>query len=457
MRLQDQFRMSFVNLWRRKLRTFLTVLGVLIGTVAIVVMLSIGIAQQRFMEQTIGSSRDLLEVTVYPRYGLGGPGADASGEGMLTNKTLDMLSGLEHVKYVTPFLRISCEIQQGKYSCGNGIQAVSREYIDDLDWEYSQGRFPDPEDYEPGTLPLAIGAEFNTMFYDPNGFGPRFGQEDAEPPVDLFAEPAFMLFHDYGSSRGGSEGVAAPPKKYLLQADAVIATPEEGYSPFSWQAYTDIDAAKTFLQQVFRGKAWPGQPQTKTGRSTGELNYDQLIVVSEDFAYTKDILDQVTELGFEAYSNVEFLASMKEQMARVNMFLGGIGGISLLVAAIGIANTMMMSIYERTKEIGIYKVLGCPMPNIRNLFLIEAGLIGLIGGLIGVGLSYLISYGLNILAQNPEAKDSFIMATGEQMSVIPPWLALAAIAFGMLIGMISGLIPALRAMHLSPLAAMHSE
>ena len=81
---------------------------------------------------------------------------------------------------------------------------------------------------------------------------------------------------------------------------------------------------------------------------------------------------------------------MQEQSRNIQLVLGGIGAVSLFVAAIGIANTMMMSIYERTKEIGIIKVLGCALQNIREMFLMEAGFIGFLGGVIGVVLSYII-------------------------------------------------------------------
>ena len=131
---------------------------------------------------------------------------------------------------------------------------------------------------------------------------------------------------------------------------------------------------------------------------------------------------------------------------RDRYLLGAIGGVSLLVAAIGIMNTMMMSIYERTKEIGIIKVLGCRMSNIAGLFLTEAAYIGFFGGALGLGLSY----GLSLVLNN------FLEASGFK-SVIPLYLAVGALAFSVVVALISGLYPAMRAMKLSPLAAIRNE
>ena len=103
------------------------------------------------------------------------------------------------------------------------------------------------------------------------------------------------------------------------------------------------------------------------------------------------------------------------------------------MAAIGIANTMMMSIYERTKEIGVMKVLGCDMGNIRNMFLIESGFIGFMGGIVGILLSYGISVVINRFVNLEEMNG----LTGN-LSRIPPWLSVAAVVFAIFVGMAAG-------------------
>ena len=130
----------------------------------------------------------------------------------------------------------------------------------------------------------------------------------------------------------------------------------------------------------------------------------------------------------------------------------GINGLD--IAAIGITNTMVMSIYERTREIGIMKVIGCYLKDIRTMFLTEAGLIGFFGGICGVGLSYGISFLLNKFAGG--ASIGMGMGGGTSISSIPLWLSVLAIGFAILVALIAGFFPARRAMRLSALEAMRN-
>ncbi len=164
------------------------------------------------------------------------------------------------------------------------------------------------------------------------------------------------------------------------------------------------------------------------------------------------VSDAIRAMGYNVSSNIEYIDSMKKQFAMVQAVLGGIGAVSLFVAAIGIANTMMMSIYERMKEIGVMKVIGCSLGNIRQMFLLEAAFIGLGGGVIGNVLSFLMSAAINALVKGKEMG----MTTG-QISYIPLWLVLVSLGFAMLVGTAAGYFPARRAMKLSPLAAIRNE
>jgi ABC-type antimicrobial peptide transport system permease subunit len=150
----------------------------------------------------------------------------------------------------------------------------------------------------------------------------------------------------------------------------------------------------------------------------------------------------------------------EQQMQTIQMILGGLGAISLLVAALGITNTMIMSIYERTREIGIMKVLGCHVPNIRTMFLMEAGAIGFLGGVIGIAISYSISFLINMAAASQgkgEHAGGGLFASGSAISVIPFWLALGALAFATLVGLVSGLNPSNRAVKISALTAIKQD
>ena len=162
---------------------------------------------------------------------------------------------------------------------------------------------------------------------------------------------------------------------------------------------------------------------------------------------------KLSDLGYNVYSEAEWLESEQTTMGYIQAVLGGIGAVSLFVAAIGITNTMMMSIYERTKEIGVMKVLGCDLRNIRSLFLMEAGFIGFIGGVIGLILSFILSVVINKVA----AQANEYMGDMGGISYIPIWLVFLSLVFAILVGMVAGFFPARRAMRLSPLAAIRNE
>jgi ABC-type antimicrobial peptide transport system permease subunit len=163
------------------------------------------------------------------------------------------------------------------------------------------------------------------------------------------------------------------------------------------------------------------------------------------------------------------LADMRDEMQKtqgtMQMILGGIGAMSLLVAAIGIANTMFMSIYERTKEIGVMKVLGCPLGGIQSMFLFESSIIGFFGGLVGSALSMMGSHMMNNYAPVRKALGSMSGTVNyygngndvQSISVIPVWLIALAVVFATVIGLVSGYLPARRATKISALEAIRNE
>ena len=160
-------------------------------------------------------------------------------------------------------------------------------------------------------------------------------------------------------------------------------------------------------------------------------------------------------MGFQSYSLLDMLNTMKKTSRTLQAILGGIGAVSLLVAAIGITNTMVMSIYERTREIGVMKVLGADLKDIGTMFLLEAGLIGLGGGALGVAFSYVVSFLLNHLTAG--FMGGMMGGAPGQISIITPMLALSAMLFATMIGLAAGYLPARRAMHLSALDAIRAE
>ena len=199
--------------------------------------------------------------------------------------------------------------------------------------------------------------------------------------------------------------------------------------------------------------------------------YQEVYVKVDDVDNVEEVENWLHDIGYEQTNSMTQIRNeMQASVAKSQMILGGTAAVALLVAALNIANTMMMSIYERTKEIGVMKVLGCEVGKIRTLFLVEAGSIGLLGGAIGVALSFAASAVLNNLNAivaffGGEGIDlsgltsvmGGMASMGGDVSIIPPWLVLLGLGFSMLVGVLSGLWPAHRATKISALEAIRHE
>ena len=447
MKFLDLLRMSSSNLWKRKVRTILTVLGVVIGVASIVVMISLGLGLSRSLIEEYESYGSLTQITVNEPWDYG----DGTQEiQRLDDELIEKIKHMEHVQEVYPVMETyGVMAKYGSNQNYLNIRAMPIEALEGLGLEIGEGRLPSAED---DTLKFFHGYMVGQNFYNPST-----GMD--APAVDMMRDPVFIIFDTdaYWQSQYPSEdGTAvAPPKKYLIEACGVQLTPEDGgWVSGSWYTYCDIDKFIPELKKVFKNKVIPGQPTTKTGKPYKEIFYNQLVVDIDDMDNVTEVQTLLTGMGYDAYSNAEWIESQQKTLGYVQMVLGGIGAVSLFVAAIGITNTMMMSIYERTKEIGVMKVLGCDLRNIRSLFLLEAGFIGFIGGIIGLVLSYTLSIVINRIASGAE---SGMVAAGSSISYIPFWLAGMSLVFAVLVGMIAGFFPALRAMRLSPLAAIRTE
>ena len=205
--------------------------------------------------------------------------------------------------------------------------------------------------------------------------------------------------------------------------------------------------------------------------STQKATYNEIYVKAKDISNVADIEKEIKKLGYSTYSMESIREPLEKEARQQQMMLGGLGAVSLFVAALGITNTMIMSISERTREIGVMKALGCFLGNIRTVFLMEAGSIGLIGGIIGAGISFLISLIMNIVSKEPEIHSfgefwallspesvmMFMDPANSPTSIIPLWLAGFAILFSVIIGLCSGFYPANKAVHISAMEAIKRE
>ena len=464
--------MSSSNLRRRKLRTFLTVLGVVIGTASIVVMISLGLGMQQAMYQEIEQYGGMTTIKVSGAGGDGsmmyyGPGAgeQEESEEYVDDACISDLEKLEYVLNVEPVYSMDVLALKGSYEGYLSVLAMRPEALKERNIELSQGRLPKKGS---GQLEMVYGNQIITSFSE-KGTGDSYWTNGELPDIDLAKDSLFLIMDqdryynsqdtspldaqvgDPGNGDTNAED-AKPVQKHVVRACGLVAGGVDDYNSNCYYAFCDLDTLKKVLTKEFAGRVIPGQPQTKSGKPLKEFCYTYAQVKVDDADHVTAVTNKIKEMGYNVETNAEYMESMERQMAIIQAVLGGIGAVSLFVAAIGIANTMMMSIYERTKEIGVMKVLGCSLKNIKQMFLLEAAFIGFIGGLAGNVLSFLMSFVINVLTGNGS-----VMGMDGNLSYIPFWLVLASMAFAVFVGMAAGYFPALRAMRLSPLAAIRNE
>ena len=450
----DIVRLTLKNLFRRKTRTLLTVMGVVIGTASIVIMISIGIGMNEGFKQEISRMGSLNTINVRSpetgmNYGFNG-GEDSRGS---TTKMRELdeaaaadFSRISGVDSVIPFIETYGKIKLGKYMGYVQLQGIDPKYMDKLGLKVSAGRLLCSED----KTNVVFGFGVNDNLYNPKA-SQRYGWGNSRPTVDLLNERSTLsLDMNYGEEYMRSEdAVSKKPKEYKIKGVGIL---EEGSYEYYNSVFMDITQLKAMVKDFNRGK----NQSDKSGDYRNIKGYSRIIVKVKDIKNVQSIQKQIKDMGFYADSLTDILESMQKTSSSIRIVLGAIGAVSLLVASIGITNTMVMSIYERTREIGIMKVIGSSLGDIKRLFLFEAATIGLLGGIVGLLLSYGVSYGLNSAGF---ALMGFMSPGGEgaKTSIIPIWLAGSAMLFTTIIGLISGFYPAQRAMNLSALEAIRKE
>lgn len=461
MKVLDLLRLSTSSLFKRKMRTILTVLGVTIGVASIVVMVSLGLGLSRSLTEEMSSYGSLTSVTVEDSSNTYYWYDDDSSSNTDEVKHLDEdaiaeLMALPNVEQVVPMLRLDVMIKSGGYE-GNYITlyGVPDGYLESQGAELAQGTFPVGGN---GQMQVLYGNQVLCQMYNPKTMS-GYWYDGTMADVDLMNDTIFFILDQdaywnfqYG---GASETGETPqmPKKHLFETSGILSGGADDYNSYSYNIYCNIDDLKALIKKEFKNRTIPNQPTTPTGKPYKEIFYNMLYVYTDSMDHVQELQTTINGMGYSARSDAEWIQQEQKTMGYIQLVLGGIGAVSLLVAAIGITNTMMMSIYERTKEIGIMKVLGCDMRNIQGMFLVEAGCIGFIGGVVGLVISYILSAVINMLANSMGGE----MGLSGNISYIPLWLALVSLVFAILVGMVAGFFPSLRAMKLSPLAAIRNE
>ena len=427
MTMKDLMKTSLSNLGRHRVRTALSAVGVTVGILTIVTMLSLGVGVQREVTRAVQSA-GLETVRIFPATEEQTPFnqfAEPERTVLITPALVEEMRARDDVIAVNPQITIPWGI--------NAYLKIGEQML-----EVSVGQPPwGPS--EPFTQPpeLIAGEELAA---------------DAQGEIVVSADPLKSM---------GYEGQAAFDALIGQEVALVLEAPRGDTQTFPLRLVGVFNPNYGFDGPYFDAHVrtadalalkgwWYNDPHILESEG-----YDALTVKASSLNDAVQIIEQFEERGFRVTSLRTMLDTFNKVMIIVKTLLGSVGGLALFVASIGIANTMVMAVYERTKEIGILKAVGASSGDVRLLFVAEASLIGLLGGIMGTIGGWLLGLALNegIIAylqwQEVPVTGTFFVITG--------WLVGLALAFATVVGLLAGLYPAARAARLDPLEALRYE
>lgn len=447
----DIVRMCLQNLTRRKARTFLTVLGVVIGCCSIVIMVSMGIGMKESQERMLAEMGDLTIITVMPPQG-------GRGKIKLDDAAVKQMTALAGVETASPkmtagdfTIKLYAGTNRRYVADWASLAGFNAEAMQKLGFQLLEGSFGTK-----GKNEAVVGQYLAYSFADslrPEGSNriDRWGAFDEatgkpkDPPPPYFDIMKSELTLEI--SNGGTQKVEVA----LKVTGRVKEDYAKGYET-SEGLMLDLNNMKGILEEAAR----------RLGVQVKKTGYETVIVKTTDISQVAGVEEQIRGMGYNTSSMESIRKPMEKEARQKQMMLGGLGAISLFVAAIGITNTMIMSISERTREIGIMKALGCFVKDIRVVFLTEAGAIGLIGGLVGCVVSLTASAVINLVSARATITSfstaiAALMPGASRVSVVPVWLLGFAIVFSVFIGLGSGYYPANKAVKISALEAIKNS
>lgn len=442
MRFWDLVSLISENLRRRKGRVFLTAVGVVIGTAAVVLLVSLATGLQKSATSNLWGITDLSRIDVYPNYGEemymeavpmgGGGGGTISNVKLLTPTVLDEIAAIPGVQSVIPrdYMYGQGVITFGKFETWAGFMGVKTDSLENLGYELDRGTL----DLRKGTM--IAGSWMVNNFYVPSL---RPGQEPPEMPDILDQRVKLKL------------------TKWTTDGQEVSRTVELKVVGVLREMRNEADGS--FFVSMEELEAWNTWFNNGQRINRNKNGYNDVVVRAESPEVVLDITQQINDMGYMAYSPQSTVEGINSFFVILQIVFGGIGAIALLVAAIGIANTMTMAILERTREIGLMKAVGATNRDVLTIFLGEAAGIGFLGGLGGALLGWIGGYALNVVSMQffaSQAQEQGYMSNGLSADT-PLWLLLFAILFATVVGFLSGLYPALRAATLEPVTALKYE
>jgi len=452
MKLRDHIELSIANLWKRKLRTFLTVFGVTIGIGALVAMVSFGKGMQKNVTGSFQSLDLFNSLTVFSEDFMAGDRFDPderpvetapSGASpvLIDDTVLEKIAALRGVDTVFPDVRIPAIVRFSGKQEFRLVQVVPARVMSSRMFRFSAGKGygSDEEDalvissyllkqLGVGDPQPALGKRIviSSIGFDLSRFNP------ADLAAALSGERLPFVMEDTELTIVGvAENQAAlgpiPVQSDILLPPGVAKRMKK--LPFS------------NIWDLFRARE-------------GRLGYSALNVRLSSPAFVEPVKKEVAGMGLRVFALADQFKEVQRGFLILNMVLAAVGMIAIVVASLGIVNTMVMSILERYSEIGIMKAVGASDQDIRRIFFFESSIIGLFGGVLGFALGWAVSGVINRIVNYFLAKQGVPFI---QYFSFPAWLVLGAIAFSVAVSLAAGVYPAMRAARVDPVLALRHD
>jgi len=427
MTLKDLVKTAFHNLGRHKVRTVLSAVGVAVGILTIVTMVSLGVGAQREITRVF---RGVGLETVRIRPVTEGPTpfnqfAVPKRTVLITPALVEQIRARDDVVEAIPHMYVPWNMN-ASLLIGEKTVPIS---VDEPSWGFGEPFTQPPELVAGAELALDVPGEI-VVSMDPLA---ALGYKEQAQVNALIGQELSLVLQ---APRGDTE-------TFPLRLVGVF-DPNYGFDGPYFDAH--IGTADALALKAW----WYNDPDILEHEG-----YDVLVVKAASLTDAVQIVEQFEKQGFEVTSLKVMLDTVNKTMIILQTMLASVGGVALLVASIGIANTMVMAIYERTKEIGILKAVGASPGDVRLLFMAESAFIGLLGGVVGTIGGWLLGQGLN------QAIPAYLQWKEVPMEgmffVVTGWLAIVALVFATVVGLLAGLYPAARAARLDPLEALRYE
>jgi putative ABC transport system permease protein len=450
MKTRDLADLAIRNLREALLRNVLTTLGVAVGVASLVAMLSLGVGLQQLASKRLSQSGlfDTIFVTGKNSFrGMGRPQREVQPDKPL--RALDEVARKEietfpNVIEVYPQVRFFTEVRFNNKPFATVVAGMPDSSKNSGSFDGMQGHFFSSTSANEAVLQI------------------EFAKELSDKSESLIGQDLILRYAERqalaqnatdapGNTMQPSHGFSVVPKELRLKIVGVVETePAAGYGGYgNARLLMPLETAATLraaqvndLRDIVRDSA------------ADKTTYPSLSVRAKSPSQVEALEAAIKNLGFNAFSLLDASKSLRTFFSVFDLLLGIFGSLALAVATLGIVNTLVMAILERRREIGVLKALGAADSDVQQLFFVEAGVMGFIGGILGVLLGWLLgralTYGTNVYLRRQNLSPI-------ELSSVPWWLVLSAVAFAVLVSLAAGLYPASRAAKLNPVDALRYE